>query len=231
MLEKTCRRAIRLNNRGVRFLRKGLFEDASEIIVKGLELVKTAMRETEENDEQICSSDDHIISAGTSTDFAFLEAYSHSSSLDGECQSQEPSYHVFCSPIEILVNAVELMSPVHISIVQIFNLALAQHLSGIQNSSLERFEKALKLYELVHKIQFQEQVELSFLHTMALTNNLGHIHMCLKNTRRSKLCFEQLLTMLMYFVEGGEGEKVEHLEGFFLNVTSLVLRTSAAPAA
>jgi tetratricopeptide (TPR) repeat protein len=231
MLEQACRGAIRLNNRGVRSLRKGLYEDASAIILEGLELVKTAMRDTDENDEQIYSSDDHIISLGT--DFVFLEASSSSYSLDGECQSQqELSYHVFFSPVEIPVNSVQLaISPHQISLFLIFNLALAHHLGGIKNSNLEQFENALKLYELVHKMQFQEQVELSYLFTMALTNNLGHIHLCLKNTRRSKQCFEHLLAILMYFVEGGEGEKVEHLEGFFYNATSLVLRTSPAPAA
>mmetsp|Transcript_8730 Transcript_8730/g.15897 ORF Transcript_8730/g.15897 Transcript_8730/m.15897 type:complete len:229 (+) Transcript_8730:148-834(+) len=220
--------AIELNNNGVQLLKAGDLNAAIYTVAKGLDMMKTIMENpqnvethssTDEDDENMLNEDDLKL--------AFMET---SCDNHGMCH-QQPSY-VFCSPIEIPADATGLL-PLKVSLLMVFNLALAHHLNGIKTSDCDQLEKALRLYECVYRISHEENVDLSVLHAMALTNNLGHIHLILQDTQKSQKCFEQLLATLIYFVEVSENnsDEIENLKGFFSNATGLSMTKCTAPAA
>jgi len=124
-----------------------------------------------------------------------------------------------------------------ISYVVLYNLALAYHLKAAfeTNHTLQRsiLRKALTLYEHAHHVLKNQDFDLTLTHTMALTCNLGHIHHLLGDSHKAKLCFQHLLSTLLYVVDSGEALKINggKLDGFFRNVMPLVSRTPSAPAA
>jgi tetratricopeptide (TPR) repeat protein len=230
MAEQLKHIAIDLNNRGVHLVRDGALDGAIFSFAKGLDLMKALLKTPKvcrvyqaaaaaAGDDDSVSSDDNGL--------AFLETYCHS---DISHHLPEPSY-VYCSPIEI--PRASGTHPLKLSLWMVFNLGLAHHLNGIRESDISQLEKALRLYECVYRIRHEEDVDLAVVHAMALTNNLGHIHLALRNSQKSEKCFEQLLATLIYFVEGNNGDGIEmgNLNGFFCNATTLSMKKRSAPAA
>ena len=97
----------------------------------------------------------------------------------------------------------------------LFNLALTHHLDsickvtsstkGITQSRLhhhymQQLESALSLYELAFTLQVHDETSINVLHACAVMNNIGHIQRRLNNEEKAKLCFQQLLSMLMVIV-------------------------------
>jgi tetratricopeptide (TPR) repeat protein len=223
--------AIELNNRGVQLLRNGDLPEAICVIAQGLDMMKTILespRTVETQTESVVDEDfDGMIVEDLN--LSFMEtSCDHINSL---YYQQQQSY-VFCSPTEIPSDAA--LPSLKVSLLMVFNLALAHHLNGIQVSDYDQLEKALRLYECVYRISHEEEVDLSVLHAMALTNNLGHIHLILEDTQKSQKCFEQLLATLIYYVEVSDGQnerEIESMKGFFSNATGLSMIKSTAPAA
>jgi tetratricopeptide (TPR) repeat protein len=224
------RAAIADNNEGVRLLREGDLASAILKIARGLEMMKAILEEPADIRIDVHSEEvsDELLSV-EDLNLAFMET-SFGDAAAASCYQQQSSY-VFCSPIEIPIETSLL--PLKISLLMVFNLALAHHLNGIQTSNCDHLEKALRLYECVYRISQEEEVGLSVLHAMALTNNLGHVHLVLRDTFKSQKCFEQLLATLIYFVEVSDGDsnEIKSLMGFFSNATGFSMKKSSAPAA
>ena len=200
------------------------YGDAIAIFTDGLTIVKEALALSPPPQEESCSCAFSRIQ-----DYQFVEI--ETPTFLYEDLSASKSSYIFCSPVSI-TEASPNISALKVSVILIFNLALSHHLFAVERQCPGEFLKAQRLYELVHQIQKQEDLELCVLHNMALANNLGHVHQSLNNAQKSRMCFEHLLATLMYFVEGGDGDKVEHLQGFFRNAAPLILGDiSLAPAA
>ena len=226
--QKIRSNAIASNNRGVKLLKAGDLTGAICTLAQGLDSMKCIMEEPGFEGETIDSGDDMDVEEEPS--LSFMETCCDTSVSPCHPQPDEPSY-VFCSPIELKTNTT--IPSLKISLFIIFNLGLTHHLNGIRTSDREQLEKALRLYECVYRISHEEDVDLSVLHAMALTNNLGHVHLILKDTHKSQKCFEQLLATLIYFVEVSDGntKEIESLKGFFVNATNLSMVKQSAAAA
>lgn len=158
---------------------------------------------------------------------------------------------IYTTPLEIWSCALmgrelnpELLS--ELSVVLMFNLALSHHLRAISSvgsnsksceSSNQIFKQAVSLYELAYEVQMQEDVELSVECTMAIVNNLGHIHRRLGNQEKSTKCFSHLLSTLL-FVHSSTRDEAEDMqlslastEGFVQSVSHLILKKQVAAAA
>ena len=134
---------------------------------------------------------------------------------------------VFQRPIRMPTNIGSSYNEViFVSCIVIFNLAIAYHLQG-DNESLVR---ALKLYELSFNLQREQQFDNNVLFILATVNNLGLIHKQLQDEQSSRMCFEHVLSTLMYLTDCGEANDC-HLDGFFHNISSVVSQGCAAPAA
>jgi hypothetical protein len=120
-----------------------------------------------------------------------------------------------------------------------YNLALAYHLRGMEehgNSSLRDrcLSTSAALYEHAHQLleTHAEELELSILHEMAIASNLGHIYRFLGRDDRARLCFEHLLSMMLYVVDcGRDGNIAGMMDGFFYNVMPLICSHHTAAAA
>jgi len=149
-----------------------------------------------------------------------------------------------------------------------YNMALAYHLQGVQEQEtghdLRRrdyfLRKASELYIHAHRVlmicredlmryhhsrMVCVQATMIFLIEMAIASNLGHIYTALGDNDRSRSFFEDLLSMILYFVMdrvgkvGGQGTSSSDLsnilpgmmEGFYHNVLHLILDRSQSAAA
>lgn len=168
---------------------------------------------------------------------------------------QLPETFIYDSPLQIWTSALaireirpELLS--EFSVALMFNLALCHHLRAMQvdqspNTSVDDdavkliFEQAICLYELSYEVQMQEDVELSVECTMAIVNNLGHIHQRLGNPEKASKCFMHLLSTFLFLQSSSVGCEVDEdvelsessREGFLRSVSSIILSQKVAPAA
>lgn len=132
-----------------------------------------------------------------------------------------------------------------ISSIVVFNLALSHHLYAnqvgticieqhVNEAAYSALQKARHLYEIALSMirdtqaRFQKSSsEVIFL--LAIFNNLGLVHRKLQNTEASGKCFQYVLSTLMCLTDAGQVSS--KLDGFFVNVTSLILKTTVARAA
>jgi hypothetical protein len=124
---------------------------------------------------------------------------------------------------------------VTLSLIVIFNLALAHHLVAVQNNMCRRrLQKALQLYELAYQLQLEEKHEQqvnSLRFTMIIANNLGEIHRTVNNRSKHMMCLQHLLSTIMYLVDCQIPAESIELDGFFRNTSQLILQKRCASAA
>lgn len=145
---------------------------------------------------------------------------------DEEFTTSRPEF-VFQRPIRIPTNIGSSYNEIiFVSCIVIFNLAIAYHLQG-DNESLR---KALKLYEVSFNLQREQQFDNNVLFILATINNLGLIHRELHDEQASRMCFEHVLSTLMYLTDCGAASDGQ-LDGFFRNISGVVSQGRAAPAA
>jgi hypothetical protein len=145
---------------------------------------------------------------------------------------------VFRDPIEIPFNAVAKSAPSprlfsKLSIVVMYNLALAFHLSSLQNFSVERLIRAKQLYEFTFQMHLQESCDVTLLYSLALMNNLGLIYQVLSDSERSNQCFKNMLATMMFLLEANEAHTIKQWDGLLSNVMGYIFieKDAAASAA
>jgi tetratricopeptide (TPR) repeat protein len=126
---------------------------------------------------------------------------------------------------------------VEASIAIMFNLALAHHLIALYgpfNRYVCTLEQAIDLYELAYTVQMNEDAKLSIEFSMAIINNLGHIHRLLGDEDRGSQCFRHLLSTIFFFRSYGErhvNSDCCHTDTFVYSVSHLILQKAVAAAA
>lgn len=155
----------------------------------------------------------------------------------GESQLRaEAGGFLFRDPIEIPIHTVLKSSPstrlfVKLSIVFIYNLALAFHLSAIQTRDNFQLERAKRLYEYAFQMHLEENCDVTLLYSMALLNNLGLIYKATDEDERSQKCFRNMLSTMMYLLASDEARNISQWGGLLSNVLGLILQDRVAPAA
>ena len=118
-----------------------------------------------------------------------------------------------------------------LSVLLIFNLALAHHLGGLEGTKkVGMLEKAVYFYTLSQQMFAQQSLDtITFI--LAVTNNIGQIRKTLGQTEVADELFQRLLTTLIYLTEyDWDITNAFLLEGFFQNTTHLVLKKSHSAA-
>ena len=125
-----------------------------------------------------------------------------------------------------------------LSYIIVYNLGLAHHLQGLKSPSSKKcaslLYKAQRLYENSNMLLMKNSEILNFdpLNTMAILCNLGHIHSVLGSEETAQLCYQNLLSVLLYLVDCGHTSNTQYpLEGFFLNIMPIIAKPQGAPAA
>ena len=152
-----------------------------------------------------------------------------------------------CGNASSVVDDVEDYSTT-LSVTCVFNLALAHHLTAIdQDDDEQRLRVALRLYEVCYLMQRNsldqakntsssntnsssiEKMSLS--HTLGLVNNSGQIHKSLHQYKRANRLFQHLLSSLVLVSEmdeqdgedGNNDNSIDQLEGLWKTASQLVL--------
>lgn len=139
---------------------------------------------------------------------------------------------IFLNPIRVPEKLPNTKVSKTFTLIAMFNLAICNHRTAmIRNMDSSYLQTALQLYELAYAIQMQEGIDMTLTPTMIIMSNVGHIHKILGNDDNALLCFQHLLSTLMFLVEAGERERVWEFDGFFNNVLKTVYSNSPAAAA
>jgi len=137
-----------------------------------------------------------------------------------------------------------------------YNLALTLHMHALSisntNGNLRRsfkndnntgddakrakklFLRSRKLYELAFEMHLDESCDVNLLFTLALINNLGLVYDVLGQKQRSKTCFKNMFSTMMYLMDSNESHTVKEWDGLLSNVMEILFqqhREIAAPAA
>lgn len=219
---------IVLNNLGSHMIIKGQYDHALRTLSKGLNLVKQEMMLQEESSKDAFEDDDGAPPPGVFLQHLPERRVTLISSFGVEG-------YTFSSPmfIPVMQHEQSFRDNVKLSFVILYNIALTHHLMAIQDVNCTRkLLKAKHLYELVYSIQINEELEISPLQSMAISNNLGQIHLSLGDEERTRSCFEHLLSTIISLNACGEQDSVANLDGFIGNVLLLFVKSSpTAPAA
>jgi hypothetical protein len=148
---------------------------------------------------------------------------------------------VFRDPIEIpfdVVPTTEEPSDELINkfvVVIMYNLAVSVHLSALQcpYNVVSNLTRARRLYELAFQMHLEESCDVTLLYSLALMNNLGLIYQALGEEERSKTCFKNMLSTMMYLLESDEAKTIKQWDGLLSNVMDRMFTDGkvAAPAA
>jgi hypothetical protein len=227
---------FKLNNSAVFQMEKETYDEAITTLTRALKRVKMVISGdamlAETPDEEDNTTVDERPSNTSTLDFDFLSYSGKPSFLPTRVGTifQDAIYVANPFPQPLLQTYEQL------SYVVLYNLALAHHLRAMEEDCKRlrnaRLQQALCLYEHAHQILLNQEIEVSALHNMAIASNLGHIHRFLGDESRAQLCFQHLLSTLLYIVDCGAGDKLKSLDGFFCNVMPLIVgMASSAPAA
>jgi tetratricopeptide (TPR) repeat protein len=241
MTSSTALFAISLNNEGVSQLEAANYGAAATSFSRALFTVKQALASGhfEEAASKPLESEADTEAASPTCQFRKLHGNECGMETD-EVELKEPIYDqkgfVFEESIFLLpkeVDTADYAFFVKLSFVHLYNLALSHHLCALQATDPEPFlRKALALYELAYTIHVSEDIEITILQSMAIVNNIGHLHQQLNNIDKSRECFEHLLSTLMFVKDTSCGEQDHQLDGFLSNVLLLMLNNcTPAPAA
>jgi hypothetical protein len=119
-----------------------------------------------------------------------------------------------------------------ISVIIIFNLALAHHLLAMNNKECRAaIGKAIQLYEYAFELQRDNQGGSDALFTLTVLNNLGLAYESLGDEVIAGRFFDRLLSTAMFLIDCGEGQVLSQFDGFFRNVSHLVFQSGVAAAA
>jgi tetratricopeptide (TPR) repeat protein len=143
---------------------------------------------------------------------------------------------IYRSPIRCNSNSLEAeeADDLHLSVIILFNMALANHLWAIigKNVRTQRLRKALKLYELSFFMQMGGSGQLNMTQVLAMVNNCGQVYKQLNRERKARKFFQHMLSTIMTMVAVGEAQEIDQMDGFIWTASQLILVDPApAPAA
>jgi tetratricopeptide (TPR) repeat protein len=229
---------IERNNRGALHIEAGDFDEAISELTEALHQFKLIKRRPSRSTKE----ESHLTLILKDVK-ALIQ---HDEDTD-HCEDSEE--FVYRHPIRIERNPSDIpelgpTTSTFLSFVVIFNMAISYHLrSGCKKehnrhtSTEERqflLEKSKHLYELGYRLLLSEGFSFSIRISLALTNNLGQVLKNLQEHQKADMCFERLLSTVMFLMTGGadNDEELHHeIDGFIRNTFYLVLKNPPVASA
>jgi tetratricopeptide (TPR) repeat protein len=237
-------KAFQMNNKGANHIENGCYDNALGTLGDALSMVSSYLEQHNNHDNK----DDNLVGedferANIERDEAEKPAVvCEGSPLQKEAVRQDANDVLDDSTDDIFVyrrpfRVTSLRTKDDfsaLSVVLVFNLALAHHLKAIaDDNNTRRLRVALQLYKLGFSMKHQSNRRRGIMNSLAVANNCGHIYKQLQRTKKATEFFEHVLSALMMLFEYGEDAEVDQLDGFLKNAAAqLILRDPAfAPAA
>jgi tetratricopeptide (TPR) repeat protein len=211
--------AIQQNNSAVSLIAAGDYDAAISALSSALEAYKNLMGEVH---------DEYHQPVKTSLDQCMTQSPATQAKTTNEDENDQYMYRrAIHIPLAIESN---YQASIMVSVMIIFNLALAHQLSAVGSDKKQsKLCKAIKLYELSFNLQRNENFDNNVVFTMATMNNMGLIYHTLNDGETANKCFEHLLSTLMFLIDCGEGDVCE-LDGFLRNVPNVISEPCSAAA-
>jgi tetratricopeptide (TPR) repeat protein len=157
--------------------------------------------------------------------------------LESALQSQEG--YLYTKPLLVPKCCIEdeYYMGIVLTLMILFNLALAHNLKAIFLDDVERCKKvldqSLKLYELAYQLHIDSEESAGSLRfTMIIANNLGQIHKLSGNDEKHQMCLHHLLSAIMYMVDSyGHRLDSSEMDGFYRNILPIMISGHCAEAA
>ena len=207
--------AIQQNNSAVSLLAAGDYDAAISALSSALKTYyKEIMREeADEHPEKVKTSLDQCMAQSP----AATPAKASSNEEESDQYMYRQAIHI---PLTVEFN---YQASIMVSVMIIFNLALAHQLSAVGSDKKQsKLRKAAKLYELSFTLERDGNFESNnILFALATMNNLGLIHHTMNYGETANKCFEHLLSTMMVLIDCGECNVCE-LDGFLRNVSNLI---------
>lgn len=256
--------AVRLNNTAAELvLHSRRYEEAVQMFTRALKIVKMQLRERRVGYDALRILSESNIDAAFSPSGGVSKHYTTTKqkpalkrhSANDRCKAPPPKAtkreanesqgYMFSDPIMVDENDVSAQNEedfLSFTMFLIFNLALSQHLRALEFKTISRstfrttLKKSLALYSLLYKMQIEKGTcsGISYIHTMALINNLAQIHAVNEDEEKSRQCLKYLLSYFIFYTEciGKANRTADEMDGFRRNIMPLILTDRAlAPAA
>jgi len=226
------------NNKGIDCLRNTNYEEAISVFAKALREVRQLL-----NLPPNSANVDDAITEEIGIQYASFIQISMLPDASSISLRHDKAPFIFKDPIFFNSQPGPMTMPpcyklyASLSYIMLYNLALTHHIQAVEAEnevSLTKLRKALWLYEAALSIQMKENISLTVMQTMAIVNNIGHIHSVRKDTEKARDCFQRLLSAIMIVkdcIAEEQQESMQQLDGFLANVSPLILKQSCAGAA
>ena len=236
----TLKSALLLNNEGVHLIQSGQYTMAIHSIGKALHVLHSCQSHVSpypNQDAEFASSpcchrcsdnqQNHDCHCHYSPHQRISSQLLHENQLRSRhCGPSRGSPSVYPYPIALKPTAVYSFGL--ISVIALFNFALAHHFKGIEtilmgslDNALVHLRSALKLYQVASAVHNETRTKPVFL-SLAILNNSSHIHELLRNEDDALCDLQKLLSGLMQ-AEHNKAVCNHHFDGFFGNVMHLIL--------
>lgn len=207
---------------------EGRYEEAIDVFDDALVQTRTAM---------VSFNSSPVESKSVLDMIGFIHHPQYLESLNLHDQSAHPGHpslskakQIFSKPLVIPNSGV--CTNEQYQFVILYNLALAYHLSSVERQSEVILEAALRLWTLVYRFHWNDDLGLLPLHTCAILNNLGHVYHLVGDAKASRECHENLLCALLVLRRSEDSSFSEcNTDCFFRSITPLVLADSKVACA
>jgi tetratricopeptide (TPR) repeat protein len=248
------RNIVSLNNRAAFFIKTERYKRGIESLVIALRKSEESHAMPREESDDDCSIDDCIEDKYCAFYSPPQEeqgaSYNKNNEEGGGLEDDDDDdvdLFVYRKPIYIPKHAKR--SRVMVSLIILYNMALANHLIALEEEDDEedeeeetncckeqRLSKAFRLYELAYKLQLAVGDQAGTLFALFLLNNLGQIHKAMGNVNKSRQCFERVLSNVIILGEAWSksdtlGEREQVMDNLIRTASQLLFGNNFAPAA
>jgi len=140
-------------------------------------------------------------------------------------------HFVFRDPVIIPTESIPSATSSSLSkflMIVMYNLALTLHLHALSSSRVSSshkkkqvkklFVRSRQLYELALKMHLELEEDIDPLFTLALTNNLGLIYRTMNEKVRSKICFQNMFSTMMYLLDSSQHEDTSTPQSIHMDI-------------
>jgi tetratricopeptide (TPR) repeat protein len=256
--------AAKLNNKAIVHIQRGDYPKAIVILSQAVFSLKKQQipPATSDQESRNTSNESHLplfefVSAKRPQSDGTLTARSSSRTEDDGCISNSSSWYLYDDAVLVIIEqALSLEEATEILAYAVFyNLGLCHHLEALNAPDIKSsselssilLERAIVYYSHAQHLlnEYGEDLFLDgdMIQSLAITNNLGHVHHCLNHEPTAKVCFQLVLNAIMLYLssdstnnsEGSRGRSMaKHdlcFQGFMTNVLNRLVGSSLHAAA
>lgn len=207
---------VQCNNSGALYMLNGNFAQAATVFRNAVRLTKQVLNHSRRMNVPKPTQGPELV-------FEFQDA--------GRSSISSSSSKSFVSRGVIVIaqnnlSDISVLNLYRISMIAIYNLALANHLSGLEDRDMKKLKKALEYYEVSYKLHLQEPLSPSHrkqTHVLSIVNNVGSIYRLLHEHEKSNMFFRHLLSKMSAMKDSGHiDESMDRWNGFWSNIIELV---------